>query len=111
MPGRPRGNQPAVPVRRRYAVAASGEWVDEDGVRLPAGEVHAWEQGMNQTMCGLALSRSRLRRFPHVTWDDTFVDTGGAADRVQRQCHRCASVAGRRDADLEPKWRRTNPRP
>ncbi len=29
---------------KRYAVAASGEWFDnEDNVRLPAGEVHAWD--------------------------------------------------------------------
>ncbi|MFE1260704.1 hypothetical protein ACFW5X_09275 [Streptomyces albogriseolus] len=31
----------------RYAVAASGQWTDEeDGRRrMPAGEVHAWEPG------------------------------------------------------------------
>lgn len=27
------------------AVAATGSWVDPDGVRMPAGEVHAWERG------------------------------------------------------------------
>ncbi|MDG9705485.1 hypothetical protein [Streptomyces sp. DH37] len=99
-------------VRKRYTVAASGQWTDEeDNVRLPAGEVHAWEQGMNQTVCGLSLSRSRLGRFPHVTWTDVIPESGGAADRVQRLCPRCASVAGRRGADARPRWRRTNPRP
>ncbi|GAB2581646.1 hypothetical protein GCM10027168_12960 [Streptomyces capparidis] len=93
-------------------MAASGQWVDdEDGVRLPAGEVHAWEPGMNQTVCGLALSRSQLARFHHVTWADVLPDSGGRADRVQRVCPRCASVAGRRGTEARPAWRRTNPRP
>ncbi|NSC20100.1 hypothetical protein FM076_02300 [Streptomyces albus subsp. chlorinus] len=97
---------------KRYAVAASGRWVDEeDGRRLPAGEVHAWEQGLNQTVCGLSLSRSQLVRFPHIGWPDIFPDSGGAADRVQRVCPRCASVAGRRGADARPRWHRTDPRP
>ncbi|MFJ2260331.1 hypothetical protein ACIOKD_18635 [Streptomyces sp. NPDC087844] len=79
--------------------------------RLPAGEVHAWEQGRNETVCGLSLSRSRLTRFPHVPWKDAIPESGGAADRVQRLCPRCASVAGRRGADAKPPWRRVNPRP
>jgi hypothetical protein len=33
-----------MPARRRHAVAASGQWVDEGGVQLPAGEVHTWQQ-------------------------------------------------------------------
>ncbi|MGP4002611.1 hypothetical protein [Streptomyces sp. 8N706] len=99
-------------VRESYAVAASGQWVDEeDGVRRPAGEVHAWERGRNQTVCGLALSRSQLVRFPHVVWSDALPESGGAADRVQRVCRRCASVAGRRGTDARPAWRRTDPRP
>ncbi|WP_369201046.1 hypothetical protein [Streptomyces sp. PU-14G] len=97
---------------KRYAVAASGQWVDdEDGRRLPGGEVHAWEQGLNQTVCGLSLSRSRLTRFAHVAWPDILPDSGGAADRVQRVCPRCASVAGRRGGEARPRWHRTNPRP
>ena len=29
---------------RNAAVAASGQWTDpDDGIRYPAGEVHAWE--------------------------------------------------------------------
>lgn len=97
---------------KRYAVAASGQWVDaEDGRRLPAGEVHAWEQGRNETVCGLALSRSQLGRFPHIAWTDALPDSGGAADRVQRICPRCASVAGRRGEEARPRWQRTNPRP
>ena len=47
--------------------AASGQWTDpEDGIRYPSGEVHAWEPGRNETVCGLSLSRSRLTRFSHV---------------------------------------------
>ncbi|MDL5200091.1 hypothetical protein [Streptomyces sp. ALI-76-A] len=98
---------------KQYTVAASGQWTDEEEGRrrLPAGEVHAWEQGMNQTVCGLSLSRSRLIRFPHVTWLDTVPESGGAADRVQRRCPRCASVAGHRGTDARPRWHRVNPRP
>lgn len=99
--------------RKQYAVAASGQWTDEeDGRRrLPAGEVHAWQPGSNQTVCGLSLSRSRLTRFPHVRWPDTFPESGGAADRVRRVCPRCASVAGRHGDDARPRWHRTRPRP
>ncbi|MFF6911117.1 hypothetical protein [Streptomyces sp. NPDC012466] len=98
---------------KRYGVAASGQWTDEEEGRrrLPAGEVHAWVPGRNETVCGLSLSRSRLVRFPHVDWPDTFPESGGAADRVQRQCPRCASVAGRRGTDARPRWQRTRPRP
>ncbi|MEU6116895.1 hypothetical protein ABZ840_20455 [Streptomyces sp. NPDC047117] len=98
---------------KRYAVAASGQWTDEeDGRRrLPAGEVHAWEQGLNQTVCGLSLNRSQLARFPHVGWPDILPESGGAADRVQRVCPRCASVAGRSGPAARPRWHRTNPRP
>ncbi|MFH9659798.1 hypothetical protein [Streptomyces sp. NPDC017256] len=94
-------------------MAASGQWTDEEEGRrrLPAGEVHAWEPGLNQTVCGLALSRSQLVRFSGVAWADTFPESGGAADRVQRVCPRCASVAGRRGTDARPRWQRTNPRP
>ncbi|MDT9685915.1 hypothetical protein RND61_28170 [Streptomyces sp. TRM76323] len=100
--------------QKHYAVAASGQWTEnEEGRRrrLPAGEVHAWEPGRNETVCGLSLSRSLLTRFPHVPWIDTMPESGGAADRVQRLCHRCAAVAGRRGADARPRWQRTNPRP
>ena len=90
-------------------VAASGQWIDPDGVRMPAGEVHAWEPGTNQTLCGLALARSELRRFPHVTWADVQPGTGRDADEVQRVCPRCAAATGRR-RDARP-WSRTDPRP
>ncbi|MFF6879206.1 hypothetical protein ACFY9S_28380 [Streptomyces sp. NPDC012474] len=98
---------------RQYAVAASGQWTDEEEGRrrLPSGEVHAWEPGRNETVCGLSLSRSRLVRFPHVGWPDTFPESGGAADRVRRRCPRRASVAGRRGHDARPRWHRTDPRP
>jgi hypothetical protein len=90
-------------------VAASSEWVDPDGVRMPGGEVHAWEPGTNQTLCGLPLARARLRRFPHVTWADVQPETGGNADEVRRVCPRCAAATGRR-RDERP-WTRTDPRP
>jgi hypothetical protein len=57
-------------VRPRAAkVAASSEFIGDDGIRQPGGEVHAWTPGMNQTLCGLALSRTGLKRFPHVPFD------------------------------------------
>ena len=94
---------------RADRVAATGEWRDEDGQRLPAGEVHAWDPGQNQTACGLALSRSGLTRFSHVGWADVQPDTGGAADEVQAVCPRCAAANGaRRD---EKRWSRNSPRP
>lgn len=31
---------------------------------------------MNQTVCGLSLSRSQLMCFAHVTWTDTFPESG-----------------------------------
>ncbi|MEV8127562.1 hypothetical protein AB0P07_26335 [Streptomyces sp. NPDC085944] len=97
---------------RRYDVAASGRWWDEgDGRWLPAGEVHAWEQGRNETVCGLSLHRSGLSRFSAVTWTDVLPESGGAADAVRRVCPRCAAAAGRRGADSRPAWRRVNPRP
>ncbi|MBA8955819.1 hypothetical protein ACFQU9_26045 [Actinomadura namibiensis] len=95
--------------RQAASVAASGTWRDPDGVRLPAGEVHAWTSGTNQTLCGLPLSRARLLRFPHVAWPDILPESGGSADRVQRVCPRCAAAMGRR-RDERP-WTRTDPRP
>ncbi len=94
----------------RAAVAASGEWVDEDGVRQPAGEVHAWLPGTNQTVCGLALSRSALRRFPHVRWEYRPTDVLTAADRVGHICARCARARAPRQTARRP-WARESPRP
>ncbi|MFI2780478.1 hypothetical protein [Streptomyces sp. ALB3] len=95
-----------------YTVAASGQWWDEEGNRrLPSGEVHAWEQGRNETVCGLSLSRSHLGRFPHVAWPDVLPESGGSADRVQRVCPRCRAAAGGRKSGSGRPWRRDNPRP
>ena len=94
---------------KNASVAASSTWTDPDGVRMPAGEVHAWERGTNQTCCGPALSRSRLRRFSHVSWPDVQPATGRDADQVQRVCPRCAAAMGQRRDDKG--WTRTNPRP
>jgi hypothetical protein len=83
---------------RNAAVAAAGQWVDpDDGIRYPAGEVHAWERGRNETVCGLSLSRSRLARFPHVSWADVQPESGRHAEEVQDVCRRCrAALGGRR---------------
>jgi hypothetical protein len=81
-----------------YAVAASSEWTDPGGVHRPAGEVHAWTPGANQTLCGLALSPSRLGRYPHVEWDDIRPESGRHADEVRRICPRCAAGAAPRPA-------------
>lgn len=106
------GNPGPMAGTRRYAVAASGQWWDEeDGRRLPAGEVHAWERGTNQTVCGLSLHRSRLTRFAGVSWPDVQPESGGAADAVRRVCPRCAAAATRRSPGARRNWHRTNPRP
>jgi len=76
----------------RYAVAASSGWVDPDGVRRPAGEAHAWLPGTNQTLCGLALSRSALRRFPHVRFDFRASDVLTDTDPIGRICPRCLAA-------------------
>jgi hypothetical protein len=80
----------------RAAVVASGVWTDESGVRQPAGEVHAWRPGHNQTVCGLPLHRAGLSRFPHLPFDYRSSDVLTEADRVGRICPRCvAATAGR----------------
>jgi hypothetical protein len=96
-------------VKQQASVAATGTWVDPEGVRRPAGEVHGWHPGLNQTLCGLALSRSRLSRFPHVSWADADPASGAHADAVAERCPRCASALGQR-RDSKP-WTRSNPRP
>ena len=93
----------------RASVAASSEWRDPDGFRAPAGSVHAWVPGTNQTVCGLSLHRSRLLRFSHVDWADAQPETGRDADRVAEVCHRCAAGMGRRRD--ERRWKRVDPRP
>ena len=90
------------------SVAASREWIGADGVRQPGGEVHAWRPGTNQTLCGLALSRSRLRRFPHVVFDFRATDVVTAGDDIGYICPRCVAATTRRG---ERSWTRTAPRP
>jgi hypothetical protein len=93
---------------RNAAVAAQGQWTDPDGIRRPTGEVHGWEPGRNETVCGLSLSRSRLTRFPHVSWADVQPESGRHADEVAVVCRKCAAGLGaRRD---ERRWTRTDPR-
>ena len=90
------------------SVAASSEFVGDDGVRQPGGEVHAWQPGTNQTVCGLALSRTRLRRFPHVPFDFRGTDVVTAADEIRYVCPRCVAATTRRG---ERSWTRTASRP
>ncbi|PWK83685.1 hypothetical protein C8D88_110141 [Lentzea atacamensis] len=75
------------------AVAASSGWRDDEDIRMPSGDVHAWWPGQNQTLCGVPLSRARLDRFPHVLWIDALWinDTAGAP--VMAMCRRCAAAA------------------
>jgi hypothetical protein len=89
-------------------VAASSETIGADGVRQPAGEAHAWSPGTNQTLCGLALSRSRLRRFPHVPFDFRATDVVTGQDDVRYVCPRCVAATSRRG---ERSWVRTGARP
>ena len=93
----------------RAGVAATGGWVDPDGIRAPAGEVHAWVPGTNQTVCGLSLHRSRLLRLSHVDWRDAQPATGRDADNVTAVCPRCAAGMGRRRGNRP--WTRDDPRP
>ena len=85
---------------KNYAVAASGQWTDEEEGRrrLPSGEVHAWEPGMNQTVCGLSLSRSQLSRFAGVRWPDILPESGGAPDPRHPVGARASAGGGGRGA-------------
>jgi len=61
-------------------------------------------------VCGLQLSRSRLRRFPDVRWEDVQPASGGRADAVQVVCRRCAAGVDGRSSKRRP-WTRSEPRP
>ncbi|MCW2813369.1 MAG: hypothetical protein JWN84_824 [Nocardioides sp.] len=93
----------------RASVAATDSWRDPDGIRSPAGEVHAWLPGTNQTLCGTPLRKARLGRFPHIDWRDVQPATGRDADRVASVCRKCAAGMGQR-RDEKP-WKRIDPRP
>ena len=91
-------------------VAATDDLLDEDLVRQPAGEVHGWYRGQNETVCGLSLFRSRLRTFPGLVWADVQPASGGSAEHVQAVCPRCrAAVEGR--TSKRRAWTREHPRP
>jgi hypothetical protein len=92
------------------AVAASGQWRGADGVRMPAGDVHAWRPGQNQTVCGVPLARAGLIRFPHVPWEYRDADVLTSADRVGHVCARCLGATRPRRSQRSP-WTRTAPRP
>ena len=93
--------------RTGAAVAASSQERDEAGVRQPAGDVHAWEPGTNQTLCGLALSRSQLTTFPHVAFARV---AAGERDRPVHLCPRCSAATGRARREKRS-WTRDLPRP
>jgi hypothetical protein len=84
------------PRRTGAAAAASGTWTDGRGVRQPGGQVHAWQPGRNQTLCGLPLARSGLRRFPHVPFDFRATDVLTDADEVGWICPRCVAATRER---------------
>ncbi|MEV4315680.1 hypothetical protein [Actinocrispum sp. NPDC049592] len=89
-------------------VAASSQRIDEDGVRQPEGEVHAWMPRTNQTLCGLSLYRSALSRFEHVPWADALWLADTVGDRMWL-CPRCAAAAN--PAGDRRRWKRLHPRP
>lgn len=91
-------------------VAATGQQLDPDGTRLPAGEVHAWLPGRNSTVCGVQLSRAGLVRFPGVAWPDAFPSSGRSADAVQVLCPRCSAAEGGEHGDRRAWQRRGVPR-
>lgn len=95
--------------RSAASVVATGQWTGPDRMRAPAGEVHAWVPGQNQTLCGRALSRERFVWFSHVGWADVQPATGRHADEVTQVCPRCAAGMGARRG--ERRWRRVDPRP
>lgn len=92
--------------RTEPAVAASSRWTDDDGIRYPSGDTHAWTPGTNQTLCGVQLSRARLARFPHVPWSEALwlADTG---EHGVAACRRCTAAT----RNERQRWTRTNPRP
>ncbi|MFL6126953.1 hypothetical protein [Actinophytocola sp.] len=92
--------------KQEPSVAASSEWTDEEGLRQPRGDVHAWLPGTNQTLCGLPLHRARLDRFQHVLWVDALwlADTTDSGIAI---CRRCAAAGGRSTR----RWSRVDPRP
>ena len=88
------------------AVAASGQRTDACGIRQPAGEVHAWRHGRNETVCGLSLSRSRLGRFPHVPFDFQATDVLTSQDPIGRICPHCLAALRPRRRRVRPGFRR-----
>jgi hypothetical protein len=83
--------------------------IDPDGIRRPGGDLHAWLPGTNQTLCGLALSKSSLTRFPHVAWSDLRRDVEDEEGRPVSVCRRCDAATGHPRAERRP--RRQNARP
>lgn len=94
--------------RQLPAAVGSSEWTDEEGVRLPGGDVHAWQPGTNQTLCGVPLRRAGLSKFPHVLWGDVLW-FAGTAPRPVAVCRRCTAAAGGRSGKRRRK--RRGPRP
>lgn len=93
------------------AVAASGEYVDQDGVRAPWGDMHGWQRGRNETLCGVSVKRAELRPFPHRLWADAIwtVESSGGHERTGRLCPGCLAAVRRKKPRQSP-GRRENPR-
>jgi len=96
------------PSRKDAAVVvATDSWTAPDGLRSPAGAVHAWLPRTNQTLCGRPLSKTGLLEFPDVTWLDVQPARGRDAHRVTAVCPQCTAGMGSRPD--EQAWSRTHP--
>ena len=78
------------------AVAATGSWMDPEGSRMPAGQVHAWLPDTDQTVCGFSVHRARLNRFSYVPWRAVQSAAGHFADRISSVCPKCTTALGGR---------------
>ena len=93
---------------RHHVWSETAGQLDRDLVRFPAGEVPGWRPG--QKLDDLQLSRSRLRTFPGLHWEDVQPDSGGMAEAIQVVCRRCAAALAPRRRK-QSRWSRTDPRP
>lgn len=87
---------------RMTAVASSGMRIDDDGAERPAGTVHAWMRGSNQTVCGLRVSDHRLETFADLSFVDVSESNGDEPD-TRWCCPKCLAAGARRD---DQRWTR-----
>ena len=79
------------------AVAATDRWTDPDGFRAPAGLVHAWLRGTNQTLCGVPAEQGAAAPVPARA-----VGRRPARDRPRRRPGAARSATG-----APPGWARS----